>query len=61
MIDFPMPDFGAHVEEILSHALKWLSLIDGVHFLGVLAAFSLVIAVVRWIIVTVRNPPSLDI
>ncbi len=61
MIEFPMPDFGPHVEEILSHALRWLALIDQVHFLQVLTAFIMAIAVIRWIITTVKNPPSLDI
>lgn len=56
-----MPDFGAAMEEILGYAAQWLEMMDGVNFLGVLAVFTLVIAAIRWIIQTVRNPPSLDI
>jgi len=57
---FPMPDMGAHVEEILAHAIAWLDTMDNQRFLWVLAAFNLVVVVITWIIRTVRNPPRLD-
>jgi hypothetical protein len=60
-MDFPMPDFGAEMEQIISYAIQWLDLVDRQNFLSVLAVFSLVLAVILWVIRTVKNPPSLDI
>jgi len=57
---FPMPDMGAHVEEILAYAIDWLDAMDQSNFLWALTAFWLVIVVITWIIRTVRNPPRLD-
>lgn len=61
MPEFPIPNFGEHIETILGYAVDWLNMLDDQRFLWIIAVFSLVLMAVLWIIKTVRNPPSLDI
>jgi len=60
-MDIPVPDFGPHIEEILGYAVDWMNLLDDQRFFWVLAAFSLALTAILWVIKTVQKPPSLDI
>ena len=56
-MDFPLPDFGAAMEEIVGHAITWLALIDQDDFFSILLVFSIIVAVITFVIQTVKNPP----
>ena len=57
---FPMPDFGAMMEDIVSSAITWLDMMNADQFFTVLLAFSLSIAAVGWVLNIIKKPPKLD-
>lgn len=58
MDSFPMPDFGANLDEFITHALTWVGVINGEHYLDILAAFALAVTIIAWAIARVKNPPQ---
>jgi len=60
-MDIPMPHLGANMETIITYAVRWLNSLDDQRILWVIAAMSLAMSAILWVIKTVQNPPSLDI
>jgi len=56
-----MPDLGEGIEAIITDALKWIDTMNEASFFSVLAAVSLALMVLSWLIRLMRNPPDLDI
>ncbi len=52
-----LPDFGVAMEEIVDHAITWLGLIDQDNFISILVVFTLIVAVITFMIQTVKKPP----
>ncbi len=57
---FPMPDFGAMMEDIVTSAITWLDMMNANEFFTVLLIFSLSLAAVGWVINILKKPPKLD-
>ncbi len=53
-----LPDFGTAMEEIVDHAITWLALIDQDNFISILVVFTIIVAVITFMVNTVRKPPQ---
>jgi hypothetical protein len=56
---FPDMDFAGSMDEIVAYAIQWLDMLDDQRVLTVMAAFSVALTVILYMIKKVKSPPNI--